>query len=100
MGSESELGTAQGNVGGQGQEADSGSRESLWVRSFCAADMTDEGAPNGLIAQSEWKWGADDIRSGAWQSLLAGACGIVYGVNGIWQMWDPEQAKCEEWLHG
>ncbi|KAL8291354.1 hypothetical protein RQP46_002332 [Phenoliferia psychrophenolica] len=35
-------------------------------------------------------WGAADIRNGAYQAVFAGACGVTYGVNSIWQMHNPK----------
>ncbi|ORY89802.1 hypothetical protein BCR35DRAFT_350229 [Leucosporidium creatinivorum] len=35
-------------------------------------------------------WGAADIRNAAFQAVFAGACGITYGVNSIWQMHNAE----------
>ncbi|OCF43452.1 hypothetical protein I317_02752 [Kwoniella heveanensis CBS 569] len=32
------------------------------------------------------QWKASNIRQGAWQAVFAGAAGITYGVNSIWQM--------------
>lgn len=46
-----------------------------------------------LTPGSGVKWMGDDIRSGAWQSVLSGACGVVYGHNTVWQMYDAELAK-------
>jgi hypothetical protein len=48
---------------------------------------------NALDAKQKWKWTADDVRAGAWQSVLSGACGVVYGANAVWQMYDPERRK-------
>ncbi|GFZ51157.1 hypothetical protein JCM24511_08915 [Saitozyma sp. JCM 24511] len=31
-------------------------------------------------------WKASNIRQGAWQSMFAGAAGLTYGVNSVWQM--------------
>jgi hypothetical protein len=50
---------------------------------------------NALDAKQGWKWAADDIRAGAWQSALSGACGVVYGANAVWQMYDPHRRQNE-----
>lgn len=58
-----------------------------------AANSPDEGMYVNLAPGSGAKWNGDDIRSGAWQSVLSGACGVVYGHNTVWQMYDVEHAK-------
>ncbi|WWC61515.1 uncharacterized protein I303_104099 [Kwoniella dejecticola CBS 10117] len=35
-------------------------------------------------AKEQWK--ASNIRQGAWQAVFAGAAGVTYGVNSVWQM--------------
>ena len=72
----------------------------------------DEDLHNALDARTGWKWGEHDIRSGAWQSvstsngwggvtdtakMLSGACGVVYGTNAIWQMYDADDSH--GWFH-
>ncbi|WVW83538.1 hypothetical protein I302_105559 [Kwoniella bestiolae CBS 10118] len=32
------------------------------------------------------QWKASNIRQGAWQAMFAGAAGVTYGVNSVWQM--------------
>ncbi|KLT46263.1 hypothetical protein CC85DRAFT_325052 [Cutaneotrichosporon oleaginosum] len=40
-------------------------------------------------------WNEHDVRAGAWQAVCAGACGIVYGHNNVWQMHSPEREKLD-----
>ena len=42
-----------------------------------------------------------DVRQAAYWSILAGACGLTYGNNNVWQMWQPERqpviGACVPW---
>lgn len=33
----------------------------------------------------------DDVRISLWRSVLAGACGVTYGCQDVWQFFDPER---------
>ncbi|KAM0753520.1 hypothetical protein T439DRAFT_377708 [Meredithblackwellia eburnea MCA 4105] len=47
-----------------------------------------ESTPQGFDYKNEL-WNEHDIRNGAFQAIMAGATGLTYGVNSIWQMHNP-----------
>lgn len=49
----------------------------------------------GIHPSNKPRWNEHDVRVGAWQAVCAGAAGVVYGHNNIWQMHDPEREKRE-----
>lgn len=65
------------------------SRKSHVVRPFINGESRYENIPDRFWEDQPYGWLDDaDIRISAYWSMIAGAAGITYGCNDIWQMYD------------